>query len=245
MAIKVELVGGAFKAKDDVWGCTVTLSRFTRNPQSVVYDALHTCHDKFDVSRMEDERAGIIVVNRLLSGNKGHWSCLEFPSVVFGVEGYSISAVAQARTHRHLSFAVRSYRIPIAKVDNPRPQDYFLYRKPGTHRTRDGIYRSTEEDYVSTTRYLRQVLALYWKRIEDGLPAEHAREVLPSCTRQDMQIGGNLRAFLHFLDLRSKANAQSEIGHMSQCIYELLSRWSPEIMKWYTEHRFKKGILAP
>ena len=245
MAIKVELVGDIFTAKDDDWGCAVTLSRFTINPQCVVYDALHTCHDEFNMTKMSEERAGEIVVHRLLNGNKGHYSCLEFPHIVFGVKGYSISAVAQARTHRHLSFAVRSYRIPIDKVENARTEDYFLYRKSGAHRTRDGVYYSTEEDYAATSLYLKEILTLYWNRIEGGLPAEHAREVLPSCTRQDMQIGGNLRAFLHFLDLRSKANAQSEIGHMSQCIYELLSRWCPQIMKWYTDHRFKKGILAP
>ena len=245
MVIKVELTGDIFTAKDDDWGCTVTLSRFTRNPQAVIYDALHTCHDKFDMTKMGDDRAGEIVVNRLLSGNKGHWSCLEFPTVVFGVQGYSSSAVAQARTHRHLSFAVRSYRIPIERVDDFKIQNYFLYRKPGPHKTRQGPYRSTEQDYATISKHLRETLTLYWQRIEGGLPAEHAREILPSCTRQDMQIGGNLRAFLHFLDLRSKANAQSEIGHMSQCIYELLARWCPQIMEWYTDHRYKKGILAP
>lgn len=245
MEIRVQYTNGIFVAKDDEWGCSVTLSRFTRNPQRVVYDALHTCHEEFGMTEMSEERAGEVVVNRLLNGNKGHYSCLEFPHIVLGVKGYSISAIAQARTHRHLSFAVRSYRLPIDKVDNPKARDYFLYRKPGAHKTRDGIYRSTEEDYEATTSYLKETLALYWQRIEDGLPAEHARELLPSCTRQDMQIGGNLRAFLHFLDLRLKANAQFEITHMSQCIYELLSRWCPQIMQWYKDHRLNKGLLAP
>ena len=245
MAIILQRFNDAITATDDEWGCRVTLSRFTNRPQSVIYDALHTCHDKFDMTGMTEKKAGEIVIDRLLSGHKGHWSCLEFASAVFGVQGYSSSTIAQARTHRHLSFAVRSYRLPLPKVTKKNTEDYCLYRKPGNHKSRDGVYQSTEEEYAAISMHLAQVLDLYWNRIDSGLPPEHAREILPSCIRQDMQVSGNLRAFLHFLDLRSKANAQNEISHMSECIYKLLYWWCPEIMAWYTEHRYQKGKLAP
>ena len=120
-----------------------------------------------------------------------------------------------------------------------------MLREPGSHTTRDGRYNYSEEVYQSIENHISATYSLYNDLLQAGLPPEHAREILPMSTRQDCQASGNFRAFLHFLDLRAKANAQGEIVQLATCIYNLLSLWCPEIMKHYTETRYRKGVLAP
>ena len=63
--------------------------------------------------------------------------------------------------------------------------------------------------------------------------------------RQNFVFSGNLRSLMHILDLRCKPNAQLEIVHLSDFIYEIMCEWAPEIMEYYTEKRYKKAKLAP
>lgn len=50
---------------------------------------------------------------------------------------------------------------------------------------------------------------------------------------------------LHFLDLRSKADAQDEIRHLCGMIWPLVQEWTPEIAAWYQQKRWGKARLAP
>jgi thymidylate synthase ThyX len=47
------------------------------------------------------------------------------------------------------------------------------------------------------------------------------------------------------LDVRLKANAQSEIQHLMELVALEVNLWAPEIYAWWEKHRRGKAMLAP
>jgi thymidylate synthase (FAD) len=58
-------------------------------------------------------------------------------------------------------------------------------------------------------------------------------------------VSFSLRAFLHFLDLRAKLDAQEEIRALCDLMWPHLEAWAPEIAAWYAKTRLHKARLAP
>jgi thymidylate synthase (FAD) len=78
-----------------------------------------------------------------------------------------------------------------------------------------------------------------------GFAEEHARGILPFDYRQHFVVSFSLRAFLHFLDLRAKLDAQEEIRALCDLMWPHLQAWVPEIAAWYQKTRLHKARLAP
>ena len=70
-------------------------------PQTLVYMGLHADYseDFFEGTTIGEQRAGELVVQRLLKGNKGHWGPLEHPSLSLMVRA-DHNTMMQLRTHR-------------------------------------------------------------------------------------------------------------------------------------------------
>lgn len=90
-----------------------TLSK-TELPQTLIYQALHQDYSPDPVIEQNtpsEDKCGLIAVKRLLNGNKGHFGCLEHPSITLNCLNFPHSVVQQARTHRiGVSFDVQSFR---------------------------------------------------------------------------------------------------------------------------------------
>ena len=78
-----------------------------------------------------------------------------------------------------------------------------------------------------------------------GFSEEHARSMIPFDFRQNFVVSFNLRSALHFLDLRSKLDAQAEIVDLCNLIVPSLQEWAPEVMNDYICKRLGKARLAP
>ena len=65
-------------------------------PQTLVYMGLHADYseDFFEGTTIGEQRAGELVVQRLLKGNKGHWGPLEHPSLSLMVRADPTSAAS-------------------------------------------------------------------------------------------------------------------------------------------------------
>jgi thymidylate synthase (FAD) len=74
---------------------------------------------------------------------------------------------------------------------------------------------------------------------------EQARGILPFDYRQHFVVSFSLRAFLHFLDLRAKLDAQQEIRQLCELMFPHLESWAPQIAVWYKATRYGKARLAP
>jgi thymidylate synthase (FAD) len=158
----------------------------------------------------------------------------------------------QARTHRvGVSFDVQSMRYTGERICRAADGDLeleevFYLRPAGSYSDRQG----KKYDYDASQRALdlelcRRAAERYRDLLRAGYAEEHARGILPFDYRQHFVVSFSLRAFLHFLDLRAKLDAQQEIRALCDLMWPHLESWAPEIAAWYSKSRLHKARLAP
>jgi thymidylate synthase (FAD) len=232
----------------------------TPNPQQACWAGMHQDYAEGFVADERDswpdeERAGEVCVKRLLAGERGHFGPLEHAQIVLNVGFFPHSVMQQARTHRvGVSFDVQSMRYTGARICRAAElntlealEEVFYLRPLGTYRDRQGhSYTYTQAQRDHDIGLCSVAAAVYRDRVEkDGWAEEHARGLLPFDYRQHFVVSFSLRAMMHFLDLRSKADAQPEIRALCDLIWPKFQTWTPEIAGWYEANRLGKARLAP
>lgn len=225
----------------------------TEMPQRLVYLALHNDYSEDfrpDTSLSED-RCGEIAVNQLLKGNRGHFGPLEHPHLSLLLQA-DHNTIMQLRTHRvGLSFDVQSMRYTgvrmekVARGELP-VSDVFHFRPLGRYGDRQGdLYIWDAPMLAAMQEHCIESCQRYLGLRAQGVSEEHARSALPTCYLQNAVITGNIRSWLHLLDVRLKRDAQLEIRWAMELVAEKIAAWIPEIYAWYTENRQGKALLAP
>jgi thymidylate synthase (FAD) len=222
-------------------------------PQRLAYLALHTDYsESFDPSTdLSEDRCGQIVVERLLKGGRGHYGPLEHPSLSLLICA-DHNTIVQMRTHRiGMSFDVQSMRytgeriMRVARRELP-PEDVFFVRTPGTYWDRQGDRYTWSEDDAEEALAIALSSAIDYARLRDrGVSEEQARQVLVTSYYQNAMVTGNLRSWLHMLDVRLKGDAQIEIRKLMDLVSTEVQRWAPEVYEWWVTHRKGKAQLAP
>lgn len=235
----------------------VGLIAATPNPQQCVYAAMHQDYSEGfvlqDKANWPDEtKAGEVCVKRLLAGERGHYGPFEHAQIVLNVGWFPHSVMQQARTHRvGVSFDVQSMRytgnrICRAALEELDLEDVFYLRPVGYYSDRQGKkYLYTEHQRNKDLEICRQAANRYAELIAEGYAEEHARGILPFDYRQHFVVSFSLRAFLHFMDLRAKLDAQQEIRALCDLMWPHMQAWAPEIAAWYEKSRLHKARLAP
>lgn len=227
----------------------------TENPQTVCWWALHQDYCENFVFKQEiptEQRAGEIVIKSLLKNNKGHFGPLEHPQITFNIGWFPHSVMQQARTHRvGVSFDVQSgrytgQRIIDLSLGKRSVEEVFYIRPIGFYTDRQGAkYDYTEDQRKIDVARCRESASHYAGQIRAGMAEEHARELIPYAIRQHFVVSFNLRSLMHFLDLRSKKDAQLEIQQLCDLLFEHFEFWAPEIAEWYKDNRLHKARLSP
>ena len=228
----------------------------TPNVQTAAWAGMHQDYAEgfiLDEPFPSETAAGEIAVRRLLAGDRGHYGPLEHGQITFAVGFFPHSVMQQARTHRvSVSFDVQSLRYTGARVCAAAQgaldlEDVFYLRPVGEYRDREGKRYFYSASNRETDRHMLVQLAHHYaSRVEEhGFAEEHARGLLAFDVRQHFVVSFSLRALLHFLDLRAKADAQQEIRQLCDLMLPHLRAWAPEIAGWYETHRLGKARLAP
>jgi thymidylate synthase (FAD) len=225
----------------------------TYEPQKLIWLAMHTCYSPTPdtICNLSEYKAGNAVVQHLLQGGKGHWSPLEQAHISLHMKYVPHSVMQQLRTHRILSFSVQSFRYTSEQFElytgDPEQLARLVYlREPGEYVGRNGErYTYTKEELLEDMFNAHHAILRYQGKIKLGHAPDHARGQLPFDLRQHMVVGGNLRAWLHLLDLRLKADAQSEIQQLAHAVLDELICWCPQIVHWYKLNRAGKAMLSP
>lgn len=238
----------------------VELIAATPNPQRVIYAAMHQDYSESFVADTrqdwpDEAQAGEICVKRLLAGERGHYGPLEHVQIVLNVGWFPHSVMQQARAHRiGCSFDVQSFRYTgnricrAADINTVDELEKVFYLRPvGFYHDRQGKrYEYTESDRLADIGYCSAAAWRYWRLVKDkGHAEEHARGILLFDVRQHFVVSFTLRAFLHFLDLRAKKDAQDEIRQLCELMLPHLHNWVPQIAEWYANTRLGKARLAP
>ncbi|WP_017327668.1 FAD-dependent thymidylate synthase [Synechococcus sp. PCC 7336] len=116
----------------------------------------------------------------------------------------------------------------------------------GQAKTRQGMKPIAPEAIeIVLEQYRNQAIAYHRLVNECGVPYEDARNVVGYGIRQHFVVSFNCRSLMHFLDLRAKADAQTEIRHLCELMMPHFKAWCPHTAEWYLQNRWGKARLSP
>lgn len=145
----------------------------------------------------------------------GHESVLEHAVFTFRVQGLSRAALAQLTRHRLASFDVQSQRyVRIRGLDLVMPE---------TIRGSDF--------YVEAGSLMEDVMNLYQRMVDAGIPAEDARYITPQAVPTVLVMTMNARELRHFFSLRCCNRAQWEIRSLADEMHTICRQVAPELFE--------------
>lgn len=144
--------------------------------------------------------------------NSGHYSVLEHLPLTFLIEDVSRVTEVQLVRHRIASYSIRSGRC--TKANNNKP----WYQIPKSIKNNDFIAKLF-------TEMNENIYSFYTAMIEQGIPKEDARYILPQGLLTDIVVSMNARAFIEQCEKRLCKKAQWEIREMftqmKECIKDI------------------------
>lgn len=176
---------------------------YTPSPVELISKSMGTCYGKSDTSEKRVKRAFV----------DQHMSVFEHAKVTVRISGVSRALSHQLVRHRMASFCQESQRY--VKVDVS--EDWFV--KPEFD---DEIDENVFDKAMQFSAWA------YAQLINDGVPAEDARYVLPNACKTTLVMTMNLRELYHFLYLREDSHAQWEIRDLAKALREEVSGISDE-----------------
>ena len=167
----------------------------------------------------------------------GHWSVFEQAHMT--VEINTTRAIA-AQILRHRSFTYQEFSQRYAdssmlSKEIPLPE---LRRQDEKNRQNsiDDIDPFTRQKFeILMQHHFAQGMELYQKMLEEGIAKECARNVLPLCVPTKMYMTGNLRNWIHYIELRSSNGTQKEHMDIANEIKQLFICKFPviaEALEW-------------
>lgn len=191
----------------------VKLLAYTQNADAICAAAGKSCYSEKASMDLVDEGDPAKVLGKIVG--MGHHSVIEHASFTFSVEGVSRSLTHQLVRHRIASFSQQSQRyVPLNEPTFVTP--HTVEEDPDLKKIYDDTMKTIWEAY---------------SKLQEKIPAEDARYVLPNGCTTNITITMNARELLHFFSLRCCNRAQWEIREMSDEMLRLCKEVSPTIFK--------------
>lgn len=157
-----------------------------------------------------------------------HWSPFEHATLTFEVTDVSVAIVTQILRHRSMCF--QQYSARYAEVS-----DYV--RIKARRQSAQNRQSSTDDLDPATVNWFDQVQKSVWEysyskykeALEKGVAKEVARFLLPQNTGTTLVITGNVRSFIHYLQLRLKEDTQYEHRMVADGICKIFKELLPTI----------------
>ena len=195
----------------------VVLLNHTPCPEKTVAMAARLCYSGSSIRELEDRVAGISFEKFLGKILKmGHLSVLEHASFTFGIEGISRATSHQLVRHRLASYSQQSQRYVAASEP-----EYVVPPSIAKDEARKKKFDSE----------VRRIYRSYARLLEEGIPAEDARYLLPNAAHTKIIVTMNARELIHFFGLRCCERAQWEIRDMATEMLKLAKGAAPFIFK--------------
>ena len=160
--------------------------------------------------------------------DSGHHSVLEHASFTFFISGVSRALSHQLVRHRiGVSYSQQSQRYCAF-------EDGFNYVIPPSI--------SKDPELLGKFRELMtQINDTYQYFLDNVIPAEDARMVLPNACTTNLTVTMNLRALMHFCEERMCTCAQSEIRQLARNMAKLITDKIPELKEYLREKCYRLG----
>jgi thymidylate synthase (FAD) len=123
--------------------------------------------------------------------------------------------------------------------DHIRAQD--TKNKQGSYRTKQKELE-IEDIKIIETAY-ESAYNAYYTMLKHGVAREMARMVLPVGQYTEFYFTVNLRALMHFLDLRADSHAQWEIQEYAKAMAKIFESKFPFTYKHFIQNHYKGDVL--
>lgn len=193
----------------------VELVNYTDQPELEIAERSSQSHDG-DVNGLDDAKR---MIGDFIEW--GHYSTLEFASATFDIEDISRSCLAQLTRHRHASYMVKSQRY------NRADEEAFVVPKE-LHEWAD----QSDKNMERFNKWLSETKKMYSEAVDDGVPKEDARFMMPLGTTTSLSMTANFREWRHIISLRGlNDGAQWEIRQLALEILEDLYDIAPSVFE--------------
>jgi thymidylate synthase (FAD) len=163
-----------------------------------------------------------------------HWSVFETATMTVELET-TRAVAAQILRHRSFTFQEFSQRYAVLDTD-PEPQR----ARRQDDKNRQASHDDLPDDVVDWWRREQDKLydassELYVRALEKGIARECARFVLPLATPTKMYMTGNVRDWIHYIELRTGNGTQREHAELAEQVKEIFVETFPVIaaaLKW-------------
>jgi thymidylate synthase (FAD) len=172
--------------------------------------------------------------------NHKHWSPFEMVSATFEIQ---TSRAIAAQILRHRSFCFQEFS---QRYSNAAGFEKFELRKQGKTNRQVGEELIDFGDYVEMIEEIGNIqLAcqnLYRKLLDKGVARECARMILPLSTSTKLYMSGTMRSWIHYIDLRTAKDTQTDHREVAERIQDILIKEFPvisEALGWKSNTYYK------
>jgi len=196
----------------------VQLLEYTPNPDSVVAAAARQCYSggfvgdtyhpyflDIDATSKDYNEIDRKMIEKIMC--LGHLSVLEHAAFTFAIEGISRTCSHQLVRFRVASFSQQSQRYCFLGKE---------FKKVVPPLIASSIWSDRFDDLMA------EIGQFYADMVDDGIPAEDARFVLPNACETNIVMTMNARELHHMFDLRCCTMAQWEIRDLANEILRIL-----------------------
>ena len=156
-----------------------------------------------------------------------HWSPFEMVSMCIKV--HTTRSVA-AQILRHRSFSFQEFSQRYAEVeDQPFTQDLRRQDQKNRQNSIDDFDEIEKQHFqIQLKQHYDQAMHLYEQMLQAGVAKECARDVLPLSAKTTLYMHGNLRSWMHYVDLRSSNGTQKEHMSIAESAKEQIALYFPQ-----------------
>jgi thymidylate synthase (FAD) len=156
-----------------------------------------------------------------------HWSPFEMAGMCLKIETERDIA---AQIIRHKSFSYQEYSLRYAKTS---PAEIINVRRQDIQNRQNSIddFSDDVKEWAAakTAVVIANSYLVYEELLELGVAKECARRVLPLCTPTTLYMHGNLRSWIHYIDLRTEKGTQLEHRDIANKCKEIFTKEFPTI----------------
>ncbi len=197
----------------------VKLLSYTTNPEQNVVAAIRQCYSQVgakEIKQKTNKETMIRLIRQVIAS--GHTSTLEHASFTFSIEG--VSRVTEIQLIRHRigsSYSIQSGR--------------YVKRGEAQYVVPPAILGSDKKILTKVKKHFENTQKLYNELIDLGIKAEDARYCQPQSLKTKIVLTMNVRALMHFFNLRCCRRAQWEIQEVARQILKIVKKKAPIIFE--------------
>jgi len=162
-----------------------------------------------------------------------HWSVFEHVNMT--VEITTSRAIA-AQILRHRSFVFQEFSQRYAEVTNFEKYEARRQDIKNRQNSIDDMDQDTKEWFQMAQQLVTEdARAMYEEALRRGVAKEQARFLLPLSTQTTLYMTGNIRNWIHYIELRSENGTQKEHADIALAVKEIFKQQFPaiaEALEW-------------